>query len=129
MPERRRITVVNDNPEFLGLMQDVLQDASYPATLIDGDRENARELIEASDPEILVIDLRLGTDSLKGMEILRWLRDHPTYRHIPVIVCTADSWAVESMAEELNRMPNVTVLLKPFSVEALHAALGTAGVG
>jgi CheY-like chemotaxis protein len=128
MPERRRITVVNDNPEFLGLMQDVLQDASYPATLIDGDRENARELIEASDPEILVIDLRLGTDSLKGMEILRWLRDHPTYRHIPVIVCTADSWAVESMAEELNRMPKVTVLLKPFSVEALHAALGTAGV-
>jgi hypothetical protein len=43
MPERKRITVVNDNPEFLGLMQDVLQDASYPATLIDGDRENARE--------------------------------------------------------------------------------------
>jgi CheY-like chemotaxis protein len=128
MPERKRITVVNDNPEFLGLMQDVLQDASYPATLIDGDRENARELIEASDPEILVIDLRLGTDSLKGMEILRWLRDHPTYRHIPVIVCTADSWAVESMAEELNGMPKVTVLLKPFSVEALHAALGTAGV-
>lgn len=128
MPERRRITVVNDNPEFLGLMQDVLQDASYPATLIDGDRENARELIEASDPEILVIDLRLGTDRLKGMEILRWIRDHPTYRHIPVIVCTADSWAVESMAEELNRMPKVTVLRKPFSVEALHAALGTAGV-
>src|SRR5918999_4280069 len=123
MPERKRITVVNDNPEFLQLMQDLLQDASYPSTLISGDRDNATELIEASDPEILIIDLRLGSDGLKGLDILRWTRDHPILRGVPAIVCTADSWGVEAVRAELNGAGTVTVLVKPFTLEDLYRVL------
>jgi CheY-like chemotaxis protein len=123
MPEPKRVTVVNDNPEFLQLMQDLLQDANYPATLVAGERDNATELIEASDPEILVIDLRLGSEGMKGLDILRWTRDHPTLRRVPAIVCTADSWGVEEVRADLNEMGNVTVLMKPFGVEELYALL------
>jgi CheY-like chemotaxis protein len=126
MPELKRITVVNDNPEFLQLMQDVLQDASYPATLVSGDRDNATDLIEASDPEILIIDLRLGREGMKGLDILRWTRDHPTLRRVPAIVCTADSWGVEEVRADLNDMGNVTVLMKPFAVQDLYDLLAQA---
>jgi CheY-like chemotaxis protein len=123
MPERKRVTVVNDNPEFLQLMQDLLQDASYPATLISGDRENATELIRDSEPEVLIIDLRLGSDEMKGLDILRWTRKHPVLRNVPAIVCTADSWGVESVQAELKGYGNVTVLVKPFSVNQLYGAM------
>ena len=36
-----RITVVNDNPEFLDLVHDILEGDRYDTTLIDGDRPDA----------------------------------------------------------------------------------------
>ena len=123
MPEMQRVTVVNDSPEFLRLMADVLHDAHYPATVIDGDRYDAMELIEAAEPQILIIDLRLGSDGLHGMDILRWARQHSELSTVPTIVCTGDSYGLEQVQEELDSFPGVTVLMKPFSVDELYAAL------
>ena len=123
MPEPRRVTVVNDSPDFLELMADLLHDANYPATLIDGDRDNATELIEASQPQILIVDLRLGSQELRGMDILRWVRKHPELSEVPTVVCTADKWGVDQVADELASLRNVTVLIKPFSVEELYRSL------
>ena len=124
MPELKRVTVVNDSPDFLSLMADLLMDANYPATLIDGDRPEAKKLVEASQPEILIIDLRLGNEGLSGLEILRWVREHPELAHVPTIVCTADHWSLERVRAELDAMAGVSILLKPFSVDDLYQALG-----
>lgn len=123
MPELKRVTVVNDSPDFLELMGDLLHDANYPTTLIDGDRENAMELIEAAGPEILIIDLRLGSDELKGLDILRAVRRHPDLKAVPTLVCTADRWALEDIAEELRAMEGVAVLEKPFQIRDLYRAM------
>jgi CheY-like chemotaxis protein len=123
MSELKRVTVVNDSPDFLELMADLLHDANYPATLIDGDRDNAMELVEAAEPEILIIDLRLGSDELKGLDVLRKVRDHPDLRDVPTIVCTADRAGLESVEDEIRSMRRVSVLMKPFEVEALYDAL------
>jgi CheY-like chemotaxis protein len=123
MPDMKRVTVVNDSPDFLRLMADVLHDAHYPATVIDGDRDDAMELIEAAEPEVLIIDLRLGSDGLHGMDILRWARQHPQLSSVPTIICTGDSYGLERVQDELDSMVGVTVLMKPFSVDELYAAL------
>jgi hypothetical protein len=39
------------------------------------------------------------------------------------VVCTADKWGVDQLADELSSLSNVTVLLKPFSVDDLYRAL------
>jgi CheY-like chemotaxis protein len=123
MPEMQRVTVVNDSPEFLEMMAAVLHDAHYPTTVIDGDRENAQELIEAAEPQILIVDLRLGSEGLHGMDILRWVRQHPQLSDVPTIICTADAFGLEQVQAELDSLPAVTVLLKPFSIDDLYAAL------
>jgi CheY-like chemotaxis protein len=123
MPELRRVTVVNDNPEFLELMQDLLQDATYPATLISGDRDNAMELIEASEPDILIVDLRLGTHELKGMDIVREVRRRPEFDSVPMLVCTADRWALNGLGDELEAMQGVGILPKPFAIDELYRSL------
>jgi DNA-binding response OmpR family regulator len=123
MPELKRVTVVNDSPEFLELMADLLHDANYPATLVDGDRDNATDLIEASQPEILIIDLRLGTEDLKGLDILRWIRGHPELSNVPTIVCTADKWGIERVEDEVRSMERVKILMKPFSIAELYSTL------
>lgn len=124
MAQLKRVTVVNDSPDFLALMADLLMNANYPATLIDGDRPEAKKLVEASQPEILIIDLRLGTEGLSGLEILRWARDHPDLSRVPTIVCTADHWGVQQVRVELDAIDSVSILLKPFSVDDLYQALG-----
>jgi response regulator NasT len=127
MPEPKRVTVVNDDQTFLELMQDLLQDATYSATMIDGDRDNTLELVEASEPEVLIVDLRLGSDELKGLDILREVRRHPTLRNVPTVVCTADTWGLEEFAEELRSIPGVSILTKPFEIGDLYRMLEEIG--
>lgn len=127
MPEPKRVTVVNDNPEFLQLMQDLLQDANYPATLIDGGRENAFELIQASQPEILIIDLRLGSESLRGLELLKRARDDESLRDVPTIICSADAWGMDGVREEVEAIERVAVLPKPFAIADLYRVLRQLG--
>lgn len=127
MPQPKRVTVVNDSPEFLQLMQDLLQDASYPATLIDGDRENALELIQASQPEILIIDLRLGSEGLRGLELLKRVREDAELERVPTVICTADSWGVDGVREEIAAMEQVAVLTKPFAIADLYGVLRDLG--
>jgi CheY-like chemotaxis protein len=127
MPQPKRVTVVNDSPEFLQLMQDLLQDASYPATLIDGDRENAFDLIQASQPEILIVDLRLGSEGLRGLELLKLVRGDDELRRVPTVICTADAWGVDGAREEIEAIDQVAVLTKPFAIDDLYGVLRVLG--
>ena len=123
MRDMQRVTVVNDSPEFLEMMAAVLHDAHYPTTVIDGDRDNARELIEAAEPQILIVDLRLGSEGLHGLDILRWVRQHPQLSGVPTIICSADAYGIEQVRDELQSLQRVTVLMKPFAIDELYAAL------
>ncbi|HEX2884032.1 MAG TPA: hypothetical protein VHQ42_05605 [Candidatus Limnocylindria bacterium] len=115
----RRITVVDDSPELLSLFRDLFDDAEL-TTLGHGARF---EDLERSRPELLVVDLRLGTDRLPGWELVRLARAHPDLGRIPVIVC---SGALDQMhdrgAAELG-LPHTYLLPKPFSLSDLESVL------
>ena len=118
-PERTHVVVVNDDPAFLELMADVLHDERFPATVIDGDRDDAVDLVRASDPDLLIIDLRLGREELHGWEVLNEIRRDPSLSELPTIICSGDVEAMASVADAMREMPRVETLLKPFSIDAL----------
>ena len=116
---RTRVTVVNDNPEFLEVVHDVLEDERYDATTVDGDRPDALERIRQSKPQVLMIDLRLGADGMHGWDIAQQIRADDEFDGLPVLICSADSFALKEIEEDLAREHHVESMCKPFSIETL----------
>lgn len=118
-----RVTVVNDNPEFLELIEDILEDERYDATPIDGDRDDALDLIRDSRPELLIIDLRIGREGLHGWEIAQQVRAEPEFHELPILVCSADVLALNEVADQLSATRDVEALVKPFDIDDLTSAI------
>ena len=97
-----RVTVVNDNPEFLDLVGDILKDERYQVTLVDGDRAEPLERIRDSRPDLLMIDLRLGTDKLHGWDIAQQVRHDSALSEVPILVCSADVVALDEISDQLD---------------------------
>ena len=118
MPERRpRISVVNDNAEFLDLMAAILdEDAGYDVSLFKGEVVEISELA-ASDPDLIIVDLLLGGAS--GWEIVTLARSDERLESVPIIVCSADVTALRDRESDLDRIGNVRVLAKPFAIDEI----------
>ena len=116
-PRRPRISVVNDNAEFLELMSEILdEDAGYDVSLFNGQQTAMRELV-ASLPDLIIVDLLLGGAS--GWEIVTLARADDRLAEAPIIVCSADVTALRDRAADLERISNVHVLAKPFAIEQM----------
>jgi two-component system nitrogen regulation response regulator NtrX len=120
-PGQHRVTVVNDSPEFLLMMGELLEADRYHASLIDGDNISSIEPIRATNPELLIVDLRLQGAEISGWEILQAIRADEELARLPIIICTADSFQLADRAEEMAQTPGVEVLLKPFHIDELDA--------
>jgi CheY-like chemotaxis protein len=114
---RPRISVVNDNPDFLALMADILaEDAGYEVTLFHNERVTIDEIVGV-EPDLLVIDLLLGGAS--GWDLVALARAHDRLAAVPIIVCSADVAELRDRAAELVRVGDVHLLAKPFSVDEI----------
>ncbi len=118
-----RVTVVNDNPEFLDLVHDILEDDRYETITIDGDRSDALDAIRASRPDLLMIDLRMGSDGLHGWDIAQQVRADSAFDGLPVLICSADVQALNELEGDLEGDSRVGRLIKPFSIDELIAAI------
>jgi CheY-like chemotaxis protein len=115
--DRPRISVVNDNPDFLELMSAILDEESgYAVTLFDGETTSVAE-IAAADPDLVIVDLLLGGAS--GWDIVALTRADERLADRPILVCSADVSALREKTDELARIGNVHVLEKPFSIDQI----------
>ncbi len=115
------MTVINDSPEFLEMMGDFLEGERFAASLIDGDDISSLEPIRATDPALLIVDLRLEGADFSGWDILQATRADPELGSLPVIICSADSAQLRDRAEAVAQMPGVEILMKPFALDDLDA--------
>lgn len=116
----RRVTVINDSPEFLELMGDFLEGERFDASLIDGDNISSLEPIRATRPELLIVDLRLHGAEISGWDILQAARADPELGSLPIIICSADAMELRERADAMAAMPGVEVLRKPFALDELE---------
>jgi DNA-binding response OmpR family regulator len=112
---RPRISVVNDNPEFLDLMAAILdEDAGYGVSLVNGETATIAE-IAATEPDLIIVDLLLGGAS--GWELVALARADARLAGVPVIICSADITALRDRQAELEQIGDVHVLAKPFGID------------
>jgi CheY-like chemotaxis protein len=125
---RQKIAIVNDDPQFLRLMDIVLSDAGYEVLLLV-DSTTAFEDICQWMPDLISLDLRL--DQLEsGLALLEQLKSDVATGGIPVIVCSADHDQFHAIQERLAEL-NCRALLKPFQIDAfvslVHEIIDPAG--
>ena len=80
------ILVVDDNPTNLKLVSDVLEFDGY-RILKAIDAEAAQEVIQASPPDLILMDLALPV--MDGLTLTRLLKADEKTRHIIIVALTA----------------------------------------
>lgn len=86
---KRRVAVVEDNPDNRLLVQAILED-EYDLSEFETGRE-AVEGLAAARPEVVLLDISLP--EMDGTEVLAWIRDHTALGGTPVIALTAHAMA------------------------------------
>ena len=113
-----RVLAVDDDPQALGSLQRILEEAGYDA-LTTGDPEQVAGLLETGEPDLVVLDLMLpGTDGIELMQTLPALGDRPV---IFLSVYGRD----ETIARALE-LGAVDYIVKPFSPTELVARIRAA---
>lgn len=112
-----RISVINDNPQFLELMSAILEeDSGYDVSLHSGDEMPMADL-RAARPQLIIVDLVLGATS--GWDIVTLARADDALAPCPIIICSADISQLRARAPELEQVGNIHVLEKPFEIDDL----------
>lgn len=115
---RARISVVNDNADFLELMSAILEDESgYEVALFSGADGFPLSDLRNSRPQLVIVDLLLGGAS--GWEIVTLARADEALASVPIIICSADVAQLREREEELATIGNVHILSKPFGIDDL----------
>jgi CheY-like chemotaxis protein len=112
----RKITIFNDSPEILGLMQDILQDDGYEVLTWTAST-TAHELIKRESPDLVILDVVMEKPD-SGWQLLQLLTLDPETKDIPVIICSADIRFLREH-EELFRSKGCWTLAKPFDLDDL----------
>ncbi len=84
----KRILVVDDEPDILELLVEVLRFEGY-VVLAAGDGEAALELLTGAGPGMDLIVTDTMMPRLSGVEMVQSIRQHPDLRDIPVVVMSA----------------------------------------
>ena len=85
---KKRILMVDDDPDLTSAMSRVLEMEPEWEFTSAPDTAAALQMIEASAPDVLVLDYDLGPGKPSGLEFLRELRKHPRFGSLPVLLFT-----------------------------------------
>jgi CheY-like chemotaxis protein len=117
------IAVINNDTEFLELMQDLLSVEGYK-TFICKEGDKAYAMVKELQPSLVVLDIRMDQPET-GWVVLELLRLDPQTTMIPVIVCSADTPFLREKAASLQAL-RCDILEKPFDLETLLDKVATA---
>src|SRR5436190_20012038 len=82
---RRKILLVDDDPQILELYGTLLQDAGYQVDKAEHALAAVAAIVRAA-PDLILADIRMPI--VDGKELVQELRSHPDSRDIPVIAVT-----------------------------------------
>ncbi len=116
---RERVLVVEDNPDMLQFLSQLLGDRYRVSTAVNG-REGVR-LAEQHSFDLIVSDVMMA--EMDGMELCRQIKDNLATSHIPVILLTAK--VLDENKVSGYRMGADDYVTKPFNPDLLLVRVNT----
>jgi DNA-binding response OmpR family regulator len=115
-----RIAVIDDEPDLLGLIQDVFDQRGWETVLYLNGATALAEIVH-DPPDVIILDLWLGS-GISGWDVLEDLQAHHLTRDIPVIIWSAVDPELRDRGDWL-REQDIAVLPKPFEIDDLYAVV------
>lgn len=113
------VLYVEDNPVNLAVMEHLFERLPGVEFLNAIDGETAMARLTERRPDLVLMDINLP--GMSGIEILRWIRDHPHLHDIPVIAVSAN--AIPETIQASLEADFQAYITKPFEVDQLLAQL------
>jgi putative two-component system response regulator len=82
-----KIMIVDDEPINVKVVRKYLRGAGYTNFLTSTDSTTCMQQITAERPDIVLLDYMMP--GVNGLEILKWIRSHEEFKHMPVLILTA----------------------------------------
>lgn len=128
--EQRRIAVVNNDPAFLELVEQLLESEGPYEVFTFRDEETSLAELRAIRPQLIVIDVI--SDTLpSGWQLALLAAVDSQLGSAPIVVTTPKVPSLGRRLDELREVANVRVVSKPFTSDelrtAVHEALAGAG--
>ena len=105
-----KVLVVDDDPFIRGLLAAWLQEAGYGVG-VAADGQQALDQVRWERPDIVLLDLSMPR--LDGYGVIKFLRQQPETRDLPILIISADVWA----ARKLAGYSVDGILSKPFDLD------------
>ncbi len=85
-----RILIIEDDSASRALVKYLLETAGYVTLDADDGGVGVQRILQAN-PDLVICDLQMPV--MNGYEVVRYLREHPGWRRVPLIAVTAFSMA------------------------------------
>jgi CheY-like chemotaxis protein len=121
-----KVAVVEDNPDNRMLVQALLEDR-YEISEYETGAEAVAGL-GSNIPDLILLDISLP--EMDGTEVLAWIRDQETLKHLPVIALTAHAMAGDRdkyLAAGFNDYVTKPIVDEAFLIEAIERCLSATG--
>lgn len=117
---RPAVLVVDDVPENLQVLVNILREKNYKISVADGSRK-ALAMMERFLPDIILLDIMMP--DMDGFQVCRTLKTSERTRDIPIIFLTAKS-ETEDVVKGFE-LGAVDYVIKPFNKTELLARVAT----
>ena len=114
-----RILIVEDNPELLMLMQQILK--SHYHVLVAKNGKEALKIVHKTPLDLIVSDVMMP--EMTGLQLTHMLKEDPIYNHLPIILLTANT--EEGNEEKALEFGADEYLTKPFRMGELRLLIDT----
>jgi DNA-binding response OmpR family regulator len=112
MTEKKRIAIIDDDPDILFILKQALESAGYE-TRGSTDGEDIIDIVNAFHPHIILLDFVIS--GIDGSVVCKWLKGQEASKQIPIIMMSA-----HPEAEETARDAHADgVMSKPFELQTL----------
>ncbi|MGD2125610.1 MAG: response regulator [Desulfobacteraceae bacterium] len=87
MDQKKRILIIDDDPDFASAIQKILTKASYDVDSAGSVQEGVKA-IEENRPDLILLDVMMENYD-DGFNMCYDLKHDDRYKHIPIIIITA----------------------------------------
>ena len=92
---RKKLLLVDDEPDLLKMVSDILSDAGFETVLTAATVKEAIITAEKEKPDLMVLDVMLPDGD--GFSLMKQLR---TFTNVPIIFLTAKDEAADKLAKK-----------------------------